>query len=121
MLYYDPFRVTIEVGDPEGTHYETIDALVDTGATNTTLPATLLRGLGVTPQRTMVFQLAHGRQLELDVGRTWVRVNGQQEFTQVVFAGEETEPILGAVSLEEMGLAVDPVAKRLQALAKYLM
>ena len=30
------------------------------------------------------------------MGRTWVKVNGQREFTQVVFASEGTEPILGA-------------------------
>ncbi len=55
------------------------------------------------------------------MGRTWVRVDGQQEFTQVVFAGVETEPILGAVTLEEMGLAVDPVRRSLQPVRKYLM
>lgn len=115
------FRVQIEVGDPEGKRFQTVDALVDTGATNTTLPAPLLTGLGVTPYTTAVFELADGRELELEVGRTWVKVNGQQEFTQVVFANEGTEPILGAVTLEEMGLAVDPVGRRLQTVRKYLM
>jgi len=115
------FRVEIEVGDPEGTRFESVEALVDTGATNTTLPASILEDLGVTPYTTTVFQLADGRELELGVGRTWVRVDGRQEFTQVVFAGERTEPILGAVTLEEMGLAVDPVGRRLQPVRKYLM
>ncbi len=115
------FRVQVEVGDPEGKRFETVDALVDTGATNTTLPSPLLIDLGVTPYTTTVFELADGRELELGVGRTWVRVDGQQEFTQVVFAGKETEPILGAVTLEEMGLAVDPVRRRLQPVHKYLM
>ena len=117
----DTFRVQIEVGDPEGKRFETVDALVDTGATNTTLPGSLLADLGVTPHTTTVFELADGRELELGVGRTWVRIDGQQEFTQVVFAGEGTEPILGAVTLEEMGLAVDPVKRRLQPVRKYLM
>ncbi len=115
------FRVQIEVGDPEGKRFEVVDALVDTGATNTTLPSELLQGLGVAPYTTTVFELADGRQLQLGVGRTWVKVDGQQEFTQVVFAGEGTEPILGAVTLEEMGLAVDPVKRRLQPVRKYLM
>ena len=115
------FRVQIEVGDPEGKRFHSVDALVDTGATNTTLPAPLLTGLGVTPYTTTVFELADGRELELEVGRTWVKVNGQREFTQVVFASEGTEPILGAVTLEEMGLAVDPVRRRLQPVRKYLM
>ncbi len=115
------FHVQIEVGDPEGNRFQAVDALVDTGATNTTLPAKLLEGLGVAPYTTTVFELADGRELRLDVGRTWVKVNGQQEFTQVVFAAEGTEPILGTVTLQEMGLAVDPVKRRLQPVRKYLM
>ncbi len=115
------FRVQVEVGDPQGKRFQAVDALVDTGATNTTLPASLLESLGVTPYTTAVFELSDGRQLELGVGRTWIKVDGQQEFTQVVFAGEGTEPILGTVTLEEMGLAVDPVKRRLQPVHKYLM
>jgi len=115
------FRVQIEVGDPQGKRFQPVDALVDTGATNTSLPSPLLESLGVTPHTTMIFELADGRELELAVGRTWVKVDAQQEFTQVVFASDGTEPILGAVTLEEMGLAVDPVKRRLQPVHKYLM
>ena len=38
------FRVTIEIGDPAGRHYETVEALVDTGATYTTVP--VVKGTG---------------------------------------------------------------------------
>ncbi|HLA19158.1 MAG TPA: aspartyl protease family protein [Dehalococcoidia bacterium] len=115
------FRVEIEVGDPEGSRFESIEALVDTGATNTALPAPLRSSLGVTPYTRTVFELADGRDIELEVGRTWVRVDGQQEFTQVVFSTADAEPILGAITLEEMGLAVDPVSRRLLPVRKYLM
>lgn len=115
------FRVQIEVGDPDGNRFEAVEALVDTGATNTALPASQLRRLGVTPHRRAAFELADGRQTELDIGRTWVRVNGELEQTQVVFAEEETEPILGAVTLEEFGLAVDPVKRRLVSVPRLMM
>ncbi len=115
------FHVRIEVGDAPGERYEAVEALVDTGATNTLLPASLLDALGVKRYRKSTFELADGSQLELDVGRTWVRFDGQQEFTQVVFGKEGAEPILGTVTLEEMGLAVDPVARRLVPVHKYLM
>lgn len=115
------FRITVEVGDPGGQRFEAVEALVDTGTTNTTLPTPVLEQLGVQPYRTSVFEFADGTRLELGVGRTWVKVNGQQEFTQVVFGAEGSEPILGAVTLEEMGLAVDPVARRLVPVHKYLM
>ena len=88
------FRVRIEVGDPRAERFESVEALVDTGATNTTLPPRMLPYLGVQPYRKSVFERADGTKLELDVGRTWVRVNGTQEFTQVVFGKRDAEPIL---------------------------
>ena len=39
------FQVAIEVGDPDGQRYETVEALVDSGATYTTMPESLLRRL----------------------------------------------------------------------------
>jgi predicted aspartyl protease len=68
-----------------------------------------------------VFELADGRQLELEIGRAWVRVDGQREYTQVVFGPEGSEPVLGAITLEEMNLAVDPVARKLVPVNRYLM
>ncbi len=81
----------------------------------------MLAKLGVLPYKKSVFEIADGKQLELEVGRTWVRVDGQQEFTQVVFGVEATGAILGAVTLEEMALAVDPVGRRLVPVNKLLM
>jgi clan AA aspartic protease len=115
------FSVPISVGDEARQRFEEIEALVDTGATNTTLPADLLKRLGVEPHRSAVFELADGRELELQIGRAWVRVDGQQEFTQVVFGPPGSGPILGAITLEEMNLAVDPVAGRLVPVHRYLM
>jgi predicted aspartyl protease len=59
--------------------------------------------------------------VELEVGRTWVKVDGQQEFTQVIFGSDDAEPLLGAVTLEEMALSVDPVRRRLVPVNKYLL
>jgi clan AA aspartic protease len=115
------FKVPIEVGDPTARTFESIDATVDTGATNTMLPANLLRKLGVTPYRKSVFELGDGRQVEFDVGRTWVKVDGQQEFTQIIFGADDTEPLLGAMTLKEMALAVDPVRRQLVPVHKYLL
>jgi clan AA aspartic protease len=107
------FRITIGVGDPQGQRYESVDALVDTGATYTTLPASLLTRLGVTPHRRAEFELADGRVVERDIGRTRVRVDGNEESVLVVFAEEGAESLLGATTLEDMLLGVDPVRRRL--------
>jgi aspartyl protease family protein len=81
------FRVAIEIGDAAGERWETVEALVDTGATYTTVPAELLRRLGVTPHARDTFVLADGRRVEHDIGHSWIRVSGRSVVTLVVFAG----------------------------------
>jgi predicted aspartyl protease len=115
------FDVTIAVGDQAGQHLESIEVLVDTGATYTVLPRGLLSRLGVQAHRTSTFELGDGTLVELEMGRTWVRVAGQQEMTLVVFGSEGASPILGAVTLEELLLGVDPVHKQLVPVNALLM
>jgi clan AA aspartic protease len=115
------FHYAIEVGDPQGTHFEAVDALVDSGASYTALPASLLRRLGVTPHDRVLFILADQRQIERDVGQTWVRIDGKSVITLVVFGDEGAEPLLGAYTLEGLRLGVDPLNRRLVPIPGYLM
>jgi len=115
------FHYTIEIGDPQGTHFEKVDALVDTGASYTALPASLLRRLGVTPHDRVLFILADQRQIERDVGQTWVRIDGKSVITLVVFGDEGAEPLVGAYTLEGLRLGVDPLNRRLVPIPGYLM
>ena len=50
-----------------------IEATVDTGAAYTTLPARLLRELGVEPMGQRRFLLADGRRVDMDYGQAWGR------------------------------------------------
>ena len=90
-----------------------IEAMVDTGAAYTTLPALLLRELGIEPVDRGVFLLADGRRVEMEIGRAWATINGTSEVTLVVFGEDDAPALLGAYTLEGLRLAVDPVAQRL--------
>ncbi|MDP2948553.1 MAG: retroviral-like aspartic protease family protein [Chloroflexota bacterium] len=107
------FHYAIEVGDPQGTRFERVEALVDTGASYTVAPAPMLQQLGVTPHDRVVFFLADGRQIERDVGQTWVRIDGRSVITLVVFGDEGADTLLGAYTLEGLRLGVDPANQRL--------
>ena len=107
------FRVQVDVGDPTGERFEPVEALVDTGAMYTSLPQPLLDTLGVVPHARVRFVLADGRQVEREIGRTWIRVGGLTEMTLVVFADPGSPALLGAYALEGLRLAADPVARRL--------
>ncbi len=115
------FRVPIEIGDPQGERYEQVEATVDTGASYTLVPASMLQQLGVTSHDRLTFFLADGRKLERDVGRTWIRVDGKAEITLVVFGEEGTEPLLGAYTLEGLRLGVDSFHQRLVPIPGYLL
>ena len=105
--------VTIEVGDVRGERFEPVEVLVDTGATFTTVPAAMLRRLGVPVHRTMPARLADGSIIEDEVTDTVIRLEGQTFPTPLTF-GRENEPnLLGVVALETAVLAVDPVEQRL--------
>lgn len=107
------FSVALEIGDPQGRRYETINALVDSGATYTTLPASMLRRLGVAALDNANFILADGSRMQREVGQTWTRLEGKEFIAPVVFGDETAQSLLGAVTLKIFRLGIDPVRQRL--------
>ena len=106
------FSVQMSVSGPTGESVE-VDALVDTGATYTVLPSSLLARLGVTPRDRTAFQLADERIVEYDVGEVTVRLDGRERTVLVVFGPDEAEPLMGAVTIELFNMSVEPVRQRL--------
>jgi aspartyl protease family protein len=104
------FHVQLEVGGPARDRFVPVEALVDTGSTYTVLPRAILRELGVSADRRARFVLADGSEVERELGRAWVRFEGREEYTLVVFGDDA---LLGAVTLEEFLLAPDPASARL--------
>lgn len=115
------FRVTLELGDLEGRRWEPVEALVDTGATYTVVPASILAGLGMDPEERRPFRLADGRVDDYPLAQARIRLDGRMRFTTVVFGPEGSEPLLGVVTLEEFGLSADPLARRLVPVPGLLM
>ena len=68
-----------------------------------------------------MFRLADMSTKEYDMGMVRVRLDGREKFSEVIFAEDGMRPLLGAVTLEEFQLAVDPTAKRLFRVEGLLM
>jgi len=115
------FNIALQIGDPSGERWEWIEALVDTGATYTMVPRSVLRGLGVEPTLRFPFVLADGTRIERDVAETRVRLDGGERTTLVIFGEDRSGPILGAYTLEAFLLAVDPANQRLISMPGLLM
>lgn len=107
------FCVTLGIADPQGRRFEEVEAMVDSGAAYTVLPASILTRLGVEQRESRGFVLADGSRVERGFGHTWMRLDGREQISPVVFWDEGTTPLLGAVTLEIFGLGVDPVNARL--------
>ena len=90
-----------------------IEATVDTGAAYTTISSRLLRDLGVSPTGKRRFMLADGRRLDMEIGLAWATIGEESVVTVVAFGEEGMPPLLGAYTLEGLGLAVDPLDQRL--------
>lgn len=98
-----------------------LDAVVDTGATYTFVPASLLRRLGVEPDEQREFEIANGTVVRRGVADLAVRLGEGVRYTLVVFGDENARTLLGAVTLETFGLAVDPVHQRLVSVRGLLL
>ena len=107
------FTVPVQIANLNDGPSIEVAALVDTGATYTTLPASVLTRLGVQPIERRFFRLADDRQIEYPVGQARLRLEGRELVVLVVFAHEDTEPLLGATTLEIFGLGVDPLEQQL--------
>ena len=108
------FNVPLRVWSSDGGRYVTVEAMVDTGASFITIPAALLRELGYAPDRSSRLRRANGEIVEFPAGTASFSVEsaaGQwANGTAKVIFGAEGQFLLGATTLADMLLGVDPVA-----------
>ena len=115
------FQVRIGVSDGNSGATQWVSALVDMGATYTVLPNSVLRDrVGVSPDEQMEFTFADGRRVLLPVGEARLYVEGKEATNRVVF-GEEDQYLLGATTLQVLGLIPDTTRHRLIPSPKLLI
>ena len=87
--------------------------LVDTGAMFTCLPTPQLEALGLVPQWRVAIVLADGRREEWPATEVLMTIDGRTLHTTCLFGPPGSLALLGAVSLEQFALAVDPLTRTL--------
>ena len=104
----------VEVGNPSDPHrLEKLAFLIDSGAVYSLVPGPLLRKLGIRPHRTVDFALADGTTITRQVGDAYFEYQGEGGAAPVIFGEKGDEPLLGATTLESIGLVLDPFKRRL--------
>ena len=116
------FTVEAFVWDPQNPEKRvSVELVVDTGATYTTLPSSLLTSLGIKPVRSIRVRLADNRVVERLVGEVGIEVEGFRASATPVIFGDEGIYLLGSVTMEQLGLAPDPINKRLKPIEALLL
>lgn len=72
------------------------------------------RALDLTPDRKLDFVLADGTVLTRDVSECLFEIEGRRATSPVVLGESEDEALLGAVTLETLGLMLNPLSRTLQ-------
>jgi predicted aspartyl protease len=98
-----------------------VELIVDTGATYTMIPQSLLEELGVKKIRVIRLRLANNTVVERPLGEIGIEVEGYSVSTTPVIFGYEEIYLLGSVTMEQLGLAPDPVEKRLKPVEALLL
>ena len=99
----------------------TVPVLVDTGATWTTLPRETIEALGVFAISERRVQLADGREETWPITVVLLSLGGEELPTICLIGPAGGLALLGAVTLQEFALSVDPVGRRLVPVSGYLM
>ena len=105
------FRVKGHLTGPTG-RVEEVELVVDTGATLTVVPRSLAERLELKTTRSQNVVIAGGQRDIWPIAEARLALNGH-ETTTPCFIAPEGPALLGAVALESLFLAVDPVGKRL--------
>ena len=92
------------------------DFLVDTGSTDTLVPASALRRLGVRVIDRRRYELPDGAVREYEIGLARVELLDEMTAGRIVFGPDDAEPLLGMVMLESLGFTIDPVTQTLKRL-----
>lgn len=103
--------ITAKVG--KGKKSQEVDFLVDSGATYSLLPENVWKELELKPFRTMKFSLADGTTIERDISETRFEYKGLFGTTQIILGKGKDKALLGAFTLEALGLMLNPFTREL--------
>jgi len=88
-----------------------LDFVVDSGAVYSLLPAQVWKALRLTPTRHAEFRLADGTMVARGVSEARFTIAGVTATSPVVCGEEGDSALLGAVTLEALGLMLNPLTR----------
>ena len=111
----------IEVGNPANPQKtQSLEFLVDSGAIYSVVPTSILKKLGIKPLAKEEFILANGEKIVRKKGVALFKYAGKIGGADVIFGEAGDSTLLGAFTLEALGLMLDPLRRELKPLPMML-
>jgi clan AA aspartic protease len=115
-------HVDLAIANPAHPEREArLQLLVDSGAAYSVVPSAILHGLGIQPTGQRRFVLADGTEIVRRTGVALFRFRGEEGGSTVIFGEDGDATLLGIVTLEELGLILDPVRRELRPMPMTLV
>jgi clan AA aspartic protease len=113
--------VQLEVGNPANPEVtEKLEFLIDSGAIYSVVPTPILERLGIKPLGEEEFRLADGTKIVRKKGVAIFKYQDRIGGADVIFGEEGDSMLLGAFTLEALGLSLDPLRRELKPLPMVL-
>jgi clan AA aspartic protease len=109
-------HVAVQIRNRETTDTFSANFLVDTGATDSMVPACELVRIGIKPNHKKTYELANGELAKFDVAYAVFSFMDETIESRVIFGPDNAEPILCVLALEAIGVVVDPSSQKLKKL-----
>ena len=114
-------HVELDIASPASMEaWETVECLVDSGATLSLVPAALLDRLGIQPVEEEVFRLANGETIRRRRGIAAFRYEERVGGGDIISGEEGDMNLVGVLTLEALGLALDLLRRELRPLPMLL-
>jgi clan AA aspartic protease len=115
-------HVAVEIANPaRPARHARVKMLVDSGAAYSVVDRAILRKVGIRPTGSRTFVLADGSEITRRTGAALFRFRGEQGASTVIFGEPGDATLLGVVTLEELGLILDPMRRELRPMPMSLM
>ena len=111
----------IGVGNPaQPDRTKLVEFSIDSGTVYSVVPAALLDELGIKPLAEESFRLADGSKISRRKGVAIFRYKDKVGGADVIFGEEGDSTLLGAFTLEALGMTLDPLRRELNPLPMIL-
>ena len=97
-----------------------MEFIVDSGVIYSVVPAPILERLGIRPLAEEEFRLADGTKIVRKKGGALFKYGDRIGVADVIFGEEGDSVLLGAFTLEALGLTLDPLRRELKPLPMIL-